>query len=228
MPSRLSLNSGLGLSRTTSSHNGEKHIKDLKKQSGILKTPSLRQRRSGAGFTLVEVIVAIAVFSILLLAVIGLSQQIHQLTTLSSRKTTAATIAQEQMETIRNMPFDQVGSEVTYPTGPLSSTQTVTRNGGTFTVTIAINYIDDPADGTAPTDTVPADYKQVEVRVCWSSSSCARPVRLTTLVVPKTLEYAANAGALFITVIDANGQPVSGADVSVTNASPAVNVVNQT
>ena len=179
-------------------------------------------------FTLVEVVVAIAVFSILLLAVIGMSQQIHQVATLALRKTTAATIAQEQLETIRNMPYDQVGSDVTYPTGPLLSTQTVTRNSATFTVKIAINDIQDPADGLAPTDTQPADYKQVEVQVCWDTGSCIRPVRLTTFIVPKTLEYAANAGALFINVIDANGQPVNNATVQVTNATPAVNVINQT
>lgn len=183
------------------------------------------QRRA---FTLVEVIISIAVFAMLLLVLIGLSQQVHQFATISSRKTTAATIAQEQIEIIRNLPFDQVGSEVTYPTGPLASTQTITRNGGKFTITIAINYLDDPADGVAPADTVPADYKQVEVRVCWDTGSCGRPVRLTTLVVPKTLEYSTNAGALFVTVVDANGQPVSGATISVTNSSPAVNVVNQT
>ncbi len=222
------LNSRLGSPSTTSSQNGEKLIKDLKNKPGIIRTPAVRQRRSGAGFTLVEVIVAIAVFSIMLLAVIGLSQQVHQIAVLSSLKTTAATIAQEQMETIRNLPYDQIGSDVTYPTGPLLSTQTVSRNGGTFTVDIAINYVQDPADGLAPTDTVPADYKQVEVRVCWSASSCQKPVRLTTSFVPKTLEFANNAGALMITVSDNNGQPVSGATVQVTNANPAVNVVNQT
>lgn len=186
-----------------------------------------RVRTRGA-FTLVEVVASIAVFSILLLAVIGLSRQVQHLATLSTRKTTAATIAQEQMETVRNLPFDQIGSDITYPTGPLKSSQTIIRNGGNFTVTLAINYIDDPSDGVAPADTVPADYKQVEVRVCWDTGSCNQPIRLTTIVVPKTLEYANNAGALFVTVIDSNGQPVGGATVHVTNASPAVDVVNQT
>ncbi len=180
------------------------------------------------GFTLVEVIVAIAVFAILLLAIVGLSQQIRQVVILSSRKTTAVTIAEEQLETIRNMSYDQVGSDITYPTGPLLSTQTISRNGGKFTVKLNINYVDDPADGVAPADTVPADYKKVEVQVCWDSGSCGHPIRLTTTVVPKTLEYAANAGAMFVTVIDSNGQPVSDATVKVTNATPAVNVVNQT
>lgn len=192
------------------------------------KKQSKRRLLERGGFTLIEVVISIAVFGILMMTVIGISQQIHNLASNARLKTTAATIAQEQIELIRNLPYESVGTDVTYPTGPLASTQNISRNGGTFTVTLSINYVDDPSDGVLPTDTVPADFKKVEARVCWSSASCARPVRLTTFIVPKTLEYATNAGALFITVIDSNGLPVSGATVHVTNASPAVDVINQT
>ena len=188
-------------------------------------TPFAQPRKA---FTLVEVIVAIAVFAILLLTVIGISQQIHNLATTSKLKTTAATIAQEQVELVRNLPYSSIGSDVTYPTGPLLSSQTISRNGGNFTVKIVIKDIDDPADGLSPADTVPLDYKQVEIQVCWNTSSCNNPVRLSTYVVPKTLEYANNAGAMFIAVIDANAQPVSGATIHVTNTTPAVDVTNQT
>lgn len=189
---------------------------------------SMARQKSIRGFTLIEAIISIAVFGILLVAIIGLAVQMGKVTRLAGNKTTGATIAAEQMEIIRNLPYDTIGTSTTYPTGPLLASQTISRNNTRFTVTLNILLIDDPADGSAPADTVPADYKRVEVRVCWDTGSCQKPIRLTSTFVPKTLEYAMNAGALFITVIDANGQPVSGANVDVTNPSPSVHVVNQT
>lgn len=183
-----------------------------------------KQRR---GFTLIEIVIDIAVFGILLLAILGISQQIHKVIGLAANKATAADIAAEVLETIHNVSYDNVGTDITYPTGPLPSTQIITRNNVRFTVKIVISYVDDPADGTAPTDTVPADYKKVEVRVCWDQLSCGQPVALTTFITPKTLEYANNAGAMFVSVIDSNGLPVTNATVQVTSTSPAVNVVSQ-
>lgn len=180
------------------------------------------------GFTLVEILMTLAIFAILTLAILGIAQQISKVQSLSTHKSTAAAIASEQIEIVRNMAFDQVGTDLTFPVGVLPSSQYIVRNGTRYTVSFVIEYVDDPADGTAPTDTVPADYKLVEVHVCWDSSSCAKPVQLTTVSVPKTLEYAANAGALFVSVINANGQPVSNATVHVSSASPAVNVFSQT
>lgn len=193
------------------------------------KNENMKKRgKPRAAFTLIEAVISIAVFAILLISIISLSQQIQKIGQLSSFKVTAATIAAEQMEVIRNMSYDAIGTENTYPVGTLPASQTVKRNGGTFTVSIVMNYVDDPADGLLPADTVPADYKQVEVKVCWDASSCTKPVRLTSNFVPKTLEYASDAGAMFVTVIDASGLPVAGADVRVTNDNPAVNVYNQT
>lgn len=194
----------------------------------------LQRRR---GMTLPEVMVAVAVLSIALVSMYELSRQLSSLGRLSQLKATAISVAVSQMEIIRNLPYDSVGTDATFPSGPLPSSQTIARNSVNFTVTIGMNFVDDPADGNIlgtivgkPVDTAPADYKKVEVGVCWDSSSCNNPVKLSTLVAPKNLENTSNTGALFISVIDANGQPVSQANVSVTNTAvtPNVNISNHT
>lgn len=189
------------------------------------------------GMTLPEVMVAVVVLSIALVSMYQLSRQLTSLGRLSQLKAAAISIAVSQMEVIRNLPYDSVGSNATYPTGPLVASETITQNGVTFTKTININYVDDPSDGNItgtisgkPVDTAPADYKRVEVGVCWDSGSCNRPVKLSTFIAPKSLENSSNSGALFISVIDANGQPVPSADVVVTNSTvaPAVSITNHT
>ncbi|MFZ5391182.1 MAG: carboxypeptidase-like regulatory domain-containing protein, partial [Patescibacteria group bacterium] len=92
----------------------------------------------------------------------------------------------------------------------------------------------DPFDGTiggAPEDLAPADYKQVTVTVsCPSCQPALNPVSLTTALAPKNLESTGNNGALMIKVINASGQPISGASVHITNplVSPAIDLTDTT
>jgi len=195
------------------------------------------QKHHRRGFTLAELMVAVTVLAIALVSLYSLSRQLSLLGLSAQLKVTAIGIAQAQIELVRNLPYDSVASDVTFPTGPLQANQTINRNGRTFTVETVINEVDDPADGNLqgtivgkPVDTAWVDYKQVEIRVCWDSSSCNRPVRISTYVAPKNLENSSNTGALFITVIDADGQPVPQADIAVTNSvvNPNVSIINRT
>lgn len=151
-------------------------------------------------------------------------------------RSVAAGVATEQLELIRNATYNDIGTTTGLPTGTFLATQTVTRGDVQFTVRIDIDYVDDPYDGDAlgtipdkPVDTVPADYKRVEVTVCWTAS-CPKPVQLTSTVAPKDIETATNTGALFIAITDANGLAVPLVDVVVTNPNvvPPVNITNRT
>ncbi len=187
-----------------------------------------------AGFSLVEAIIAVVVLGMALVSIYQLTQQLIRVGTLAQRKAVSAAIAQEQLEIIRNMPYDQVGSDTTFPSGPLLTTQTIVRDTKSYTVTLNINYVDDPADGVmctgsnSPCDTAWLDYKKVEVQVCWDSISCGAPVRLTTIISGQGLENSTNTGALIITVLDVSGSPVSGATVTVSSPALSNNVVNAT
>lgn len=151
----------------------------------------------------------------------------------SRSKIIAMDLANEQFEIIRNLPYSDVGLVSGVPLGKLSHVQTLTRSGYVFTATTTIRNIDDPFDGTlggSPNDLSPADNKLVEIEIGCEACKNFQPIFVNTKVAPKNLETASTNGALFIKVLDANGQPVSDANVHVENnaQTPAIMIDDST
>lgn len=179
-------------------------------------------QRHHRGFTLIETLVGVGVFTILLLAVSSIVFQILENIGSSRVRQTATLLAQEKMEVIRNLPYDDIGTIGGIPQGPILGIESVSRMGQTFTVETSIIYIDDPFDGQAPADGIPTDYKRVRVQVSWSGIYPSRqPVSIVTNLSPRGIESNPGGGTLFINVIDAQGNPVPNATVQVSN--PTVN-----
>ena len=110
------------------------------------------------GFTLLEVLFAVFIVLIGMFAVMGLITIIIKGTKLSSSTTEATSIAQEEIERIKNVAYDQVNDTATTtgnylidvkvdPDTPTTDTKTVTVNvywgPGTTTSThnVNLNYI---------------------------------------------------------------------------------------
>lgn len=189
------------------------------------------------GFTFIESIVVIGILSMVSLAVYLFASRTLDTSRETESWAIAAALATEQIEIIRNVPYEDVGTVGSIPAGIFPQSLAVTRAKIAFTVNIVVKEFDDPFDGDAlgtivgkPIDTVPADYKKVEVSVCWDIPSCLKPLRLTSTVSPKNLETAMNTGSLFITVLNADGQPVPSVtiDVSNTNLNPDLIGTNTT
>nr|MBP9695294.1 carboxypeptidase regulatory-like domain-containing protein [Candidatus Magasanikbacteria bacterium] len=142
-------------------------------------------------------------------------------------------ILNEQIEIIRNLPYDQVGILHGSPAGALARTVTTTRNNIPFTITRTIRNIDDPYDGTiggTPNDIAPADYKMVQVEIMCDQCQQKRPISMETRVGPRALEGDPTHGALFIQVFDAAAVPVVGASVHVvaSTTDPSIDLVDTT
>ena len=146
----------------------------------------------------------------------------------------AATAAvQAEIETIRNLPYDSVGTVGGVPVGVIQQLQAVTVGNYSFTLQTTVRNIDDPFDGTVngtPPDTAPADYKLVSIIATCPLCSNYVSVGMTTTVAPKNLESATQNGSLFISAIDANGFAVTDASVHIVNASvtPSINFTDIT
>lgn len=188
-------------------------------------------RRAGSrrsrGFTLVEVLVGVSVFAVIAVSVYRSYTAISHVGRVSRLKVAAAALANEQLEIVRNLPYPDVGIVGGIPAGKIPRLQTVNRGGTILDVETTIRNIDDPFDGTlggTPNDTAPADAKLVELLVSCPSCEQFAPFTVTTRVGPRNLETATGNGALFVQVLDANGQPVSGANVHIENpgANPAI------
>jgi hypothetical protein len=189
--------------------------------------------RRNSGVTLLETIIGVAIMGMIAFSVYqGFLVLLDTLNSTNVR-VAATDAANEELEIIRNMPYQNIGTVGGVPNGFVPQVQTKTKNGITFTITASIRNIDDPFDGILggdPNDLSPADYKLVELElVC---VDCADPSKFTFTgrAAPKALETESTNGALFVRAIDANGLPVSGATVNVTNTTtvPQINITDTT
>ena len=186
-----------------------------------------------SGFSLVETMVSIALIVFLMVSVYSLIVQSLKITNENKTRLAAIVIANQKIERLRNLPYDDVRTILGIPGGgPILDDEVVISNNGRFDVNTVIVYEDDPFDGTAlaGTDSLPTDYKSARVRVRWTGFLGLREVSAFTKIAPRGMEAAAGGGTLVITIFNASGQPVNLADVRVENptALPPIDATYQT
>jgi len=188
--------------------------------------------RDKKGFTLVEVIVATAVFLIISLALFSVFNLILRTVINNKARIVANSIAIEQLEIIRGMNFSDVRTDTGWvPPGPIPSERTLNRSGISFTVRIDVAFVDDEYDGLDPTDLFPYDYKKSRVRVSWTNpvSGTQETVAMSTTVTPEGLEgLTPGKGGMLINVFDASGEMVSDAEVHVESSSVGFSIDSAT
>jgi len=211
-----------------------------------------RPNQSQAGFTLVELTITMTIFAVIAISFFSLFVSLVRSTIIAKRQAVATSLATNQMEYLKSLPYDSlaVAGGSIYTASPLPATKTQTLNGVKYVITTSINYIDDAYDGCASypnltlkqlycrnypppagspaVDTNPQDYKIVHVTVTDRTGS--RLAQVDTEISSSVAETASTTGALFVSIIDNNGNKVSGANVSVTNTAliPNVNVAETT
>lgn len=183
--------------------------------------------QSQKGLFLLEVIIAVGVMLMFAHAFFTIITASYQILSQSRSETVARALANEKLEIIRNLPYDEVGTNGGIPSGSIAQQEDVSRNGQTYTVNTSITYKDDPFDNLAPTDLLPADYKIAKVEVVWSSTfPTNKSITLVTNIAPKGVESSAGGGTIRVLVFDSQGTPVPQADVHITapTLSPAVDL----
>ncbi len=179
------------------------------------------------GMTLIDVIVGVALVVIIFAGLIGILRASLMVTGIAKARAGATTIADTQIEYVRALDYDLVGTIGGIPTGVVQATSSQTLNGILYTTRTLIVYVDDPADGlgVADTNSITSDYKQIKVEVSYTLRNKSRSVSMISNYAPPSLETTTGGGTLTVAVVGASGQPVSGATVSIANSStnPAIN-----
>ncbi len=181
------------------------------------------------GFSLVEVMISVAIFALLAGAAYQVVTAMLKGTHLNREAVSISSMADEYLEIVRNLPYSQIGTATGNPNGILpdfAHPVLTTQNGNDYSIYYEVTYIDDGADGTIilGTDSVPNDYKQVKLSITNILSN--KTYYFLTTIVPKGLEGLASGGALSLQVIDASGNPVSGASIAITSVglTPAISL----
>jgi len=179
------------------------------------------------GISLIEVVVCVAIFATLSLSIYGVFTSIVKGIVYYRDKTIVASLADQYLEIVRNLPYSQIGTVEGNPHGSLPDLPnevSVVVSGKSYQIYYAVSYIDDPSDGTvlAGTDSAPNDYKQVKLYI--KSSDTGAVNSFLTNASPKGLEGLASGGALYLQVFNAVGQPVPGATVHIRNTGVVPNI----
>ena len=176
--------------------------------------------------TLIDVVIGTALILIVFMGLFGLLRASIDVVQLTKAKAIATTIAESQMEYVRSLSYDAVGTVGGIPAGIIAQNSTTTSNGTPYGVRTFIDYADDPADGTGAADTngIITDYKRIKVTVNYTAGGQPRTVVLISNYSPIGLETTTGGGTLKIVVVNSTGGVVSGASVQIINTSTAPNV----
>lgn len=211
------------------------------------------EKRAGqAGFTLVELSLTLVIMSIVIVSLFGLFVSLVNSATTAKRRAVALTLATNQMEYLKSLPYDSLavaGGSIA-AVNPLPASFTKKVSNVPYTVTTSVSYVDDAYDGcgsyptqdlkqqycrnypppaAAPsTDTNPADYKIAHVAV--KNSAGTQLASVDTQISARVSETASTTGAMFVSVVDGSGNPVTGATVNVadTTVNPTINLTDTT
>ncbi len=185
-----------------------------------LKAFSLTFPKCKSGFTLIEMLIFLFIFSLITVTFyyvwsLGTNQIIFV-----KNKLTAIALANEKMEIVKNLAFDDIAHTTGSPQGNLHQDEDVVRNGKTFHVLTQIRNIDDPFDGTLEdgTDSAFIDYKIVRITVSWDQQN---NITLSSRFVPAGIEQpTAGLGVLVVNVSSdkKDGELISGSSVRIQNS----------
>ncbi len=211
-----------------------------------------RLRWQSGGFTIVELAVGLTVFAVVALSFLAMFIALVNSAVVAKQKAVASSLATNQMEYLKSLPYDSlaIAGGPIVATNPLPASKTEKVNGVKYTIKSSISYVDDAYDGCgsyptqalkeqycrnypAPTgapspDTNPADYKAVHVTVTGGAGKSL--AEADTQIAAKVSETASTTGAMFVKVVDAAGNPISGATVVLANTttSPTINATDTT
>src|ERR1700690_3708344 len=122
----------------------------------------MRHSRKEGGFTLVELVVALTVLSVVVFSLTGLFTSLVHSAVVAKEKAVASTLATNQMEYLKSLPYDSlaVAGGSIFATNPLPATSSQTINGVVYTIKTSISYVDDAYDGCAsyPTQALKQTY----------------------------------------------------------------------
>ncbi|HEY4349273.1 MAG TPA: carboxypeptidase-like regulatory domain-containing protein [Gaiellaceae bacterium] len=185
----------------------------LHRALGVLRTDMLR---SEAGIGLVEAVMAMTIFIIASTALSDVLTSSVNAHGHALQQTLGQEAADAQIEDVRSLPYDSVGTTSGNPPGSVAASQTAATlgvSGLPATVTTSIHYVGDGVPGGYNQLT---NYKKIVVTVTRNSDDEQLAAETTFIAPPTRAPYGGiNQVALGVTVTDiGDNTPVSGVPIA--------------
>lgn len=181
---------------------------------------------SKRGFSIIDVIVGVALMLTIFLALFGLLRSSLLLSAVVKANATATEIASAHMEYMHGISYDALGTVGGIPSGVIPQYATTTVDGVDYVTRTLILYQDDVADGTGASDSnnVTTDYKLVKTVVSYTVYGLTKSIALISNFVPQGIESSTGGGRLALSIVDALGAGLTGATVHIVNddTSPTI------
>ena len=181
---------------------------------------SRNQTQSDAGVSLIEVLVAMVVFSIIALGVGASLLTLVRMTEDTRSRLVASNLATSEIDLVRglNDPFAAV-----------NTTKTQSVSGTTFTVARSTSWVEfSGADVGCGSTGATMRSKRVNVTVTWQGMlTTTRPVRSDTLISPEDRINDPSLGTIRVSVLTPAGTGSPGVSVSVTRTSSGTGLAEQ-
>lgn len=184
-----------------------------------------------SAFTLIEALTVLFIFSLITTTFYSVFSLGGSYIIESKNRLGAVSLANEKMEIIRNLEYENVGVSGGIPSGDILATEIVNRASKEYEVKTSVIYKDDPFDGLGDDDPIEEDYKEAKVTVSWVGPKGAQSkFFLVARFAPVGVEQLSSGGLLSINVMDRYGVGVPQADVKIVNnnVSPAIDINTKT
>ncbi len=163
-----------------------------------------------AGFSLIEVVVAMTLFAILTVAVLAVLVTSLGGVRSNAQRVQAANLAAQQIEAVRSQRADEIPDGVTAP-----ASSGTTLDGTTYAVRqTAAYYAGDRKQNICDSTSDTPSFKRISVSVTWPDMGSVEPVRSDTVVAVGLGKAALNKGIAAVMVVDAAAAPVKNVLVS--------------
>jgi hypothetical protein len=186
-------------------------------------------------FTLIEALTLLFIFSLITVTFYNVISVGTRYIQDSKNRLGALAVANEKMEAIRNLKYEDIGTVGGDVSGNIPMNETVSENAHSFGVHTDVQYVEDDFDGNSscdPTcDSAFEDYKKVTVAVSWGDGSGGSQVQMSSRFVSPSLEVA-NPGDGILVVNVFSDQPggtgIPDSTVHIYNPDTGLNTERET
>lgn len=182
-------------------------------------------KKNKKGFSLIEAMTVLFIFCIITITFYEVLNYGLSVSVDAKKRLGAVALANEKMEIIRNIKYENIGTVEGAVSGNILDDQDVMENAGQYHVNTLVEYVQDPLDGVYPADIAFEDYKKVTVTVTWSEDP-NKQVKLVSRFVPAGLEVAnPGDGILLVNVFSdqPGGSGIANSKVHVVNSETGLN-----
>lgn len=168
------------------------------------------------GSSLLEVIIALTVLSVILLSLIPVFANVARNTAFAKQRTVGYNLAVQELEKIKSLEYDEVGLVGGNPNGVVTADKDIPKDGISYHARTRIRWKDDPDDSLSPTDQDPRDYKLATVDVTWSQSGLNKSVSVSTIITRQSFDQISTGGNIKVIAKDNDQLLVEDTKVNIT------------